>query len=235
MEKIKHSALYKFKPVKIYYNDLENILQIYETVNNNIGSDYLEISTNDYYFSDLSEIKKSYESKKINYLHIKCQRISLYLEETECKLYIDDIDDIQLIGAAEKIKKLLKKHESKFYSLLINKPISNILPALSGVIITILITFIIKSEMKLFFSVILSVYIFGVVIYQIFYYKTYFREYSTIYLINKEEKDSFFKRKKDDIILIIISTLFGGVFGSIITLIITKLIKWNHYYLFLGE
>jgi len=139
--------LYKFKPVKIYYNDLENILQIYETVNNNIGSDYLEISTNDYYFSDLSEIKKSYESKKINYLHIKCQRISLYLEETECKLYIDDIDDIQLIGAAEKIKKLLKKHESKFYSLLINKPISNILPALSGVIITILITFIIKSEM----------------------------------------------------------------------------------------
>ena len=81
------------------------------------------------------------------------------------------------------------------------------------------------TEMKLFFSVILSVYIFGVVIYQIFYYKTYFREYSTIYLINKEEKDSFFKRKKDDIILIIISTLFGGVFGSIITLIITKLIK----------
>jgi len=202
MQKLTKSLSEHLPPVKLFLDDLEQIVEILQEVSKKV-----KISTNDYAFEDLKElVNKKYES--INKLHISISDpyVSLDLESYGISLYIEKDEPISR-GLFEKIKQILIQRKRPFGWLLTNWYLAGIF---AGISIPLLI---IGIEKNISSFIILGIIPFGCIaaIWTVYGLRNQSKSNSIIIPKYKNEAPSFIKRNSDKIILIIFSALAGGI------------------------
>ncbi|MGA2466707.1 MAG: hypothetical protein ABSH06_20445 [Thermodesulfobacteriota bacterium] len=212
MKKRNQSFSAKLKPVVLYFDDLEKIIEILKEISND-----LEISTKDYQFENIEEVKKI-ERETINSLSFDTHRpgLSLTLEPDGIFLHVFN-ETPALRGIFEILKQFLHSRRRKFAWLY--NPICMVF---GGAIIGIATWFLLPGISKknpYLISVGCACIILGV-IYWWWTWQVDFKRYSTIFLKRRAELPSFWKDKRDQIIVAIIS----AVIGSLITVVATKLL-----------
>jgi hypothetical protein len=212
MKKRNQSYSEKLKPVVLYFDDLERIIEILNEI-----SDDVKISTKEYQFENIEEVKKI-EGETINSLSFDTHRpgLSLTLEPGGIFLHVFS-ETPALRGIFEILKQLLHNRRRKFAWLY-----NDLSMVFGGVLIGGSTWFLfpgISKKNPYLISAGCACIILGV-IYWWWSWQVYFRRYSTIFLKRRAELPSFWKDKRDQIILAIIS----AVIGSLITVVATKLL-----------
>lgn len=208
MKKIVHSRTEYFKPVVLYLDDLDKILEIIKEVCKKII-----IKTSEYEIENLNELKKL-NKESLDYLMIRAEEPWLILEIDFSKLYLYiDEDDAISRGIFEKVKQILKNRKRKFswlkeklfqvpllfifsFGLVVGISRKNIVLILIGVLFLVLLVMHLSWDIK---------------------------ACNIIHLKRKTESKSFWKRKKDEIIIAIISAIIGSVF-TILSLMLLKIL-----------
>lgn len=200
------------KPVKVYFDDLERIVEILRDVSSDIS-----VSTDEYELGDITDLL-SLNQLAIHELEIssKNPHVVLQLRASGARVYASDSTPI-CIGVVEKIRKQLKPRSRKLGWL-----ISSFLP--------FMLTFMFPVGAFCFglgwsISSVQSMNVRGVIggilisilsaVTVGWFGRLFTKTYSTIYLRPKKEMPSFFARKKDDIALAIISGLLGAILGAL--------------------
>jgi len=194
-----------YPQVKLYLDDVEEIVKILKEISNEI-----EIKTEEYAFSDVSELTKTYAEDFTNleigsrnpYINIAFRRYRLSVYASEQTLAI--------LGAIQKIKDLLRKRKRSWilrrYYLVI--------------LIDTTLTLILARGVTSWFSVaplpidLLN----GIVVVLNFslIWKSYKIPHSLIIPQRRLERISFWKRNRDQILVGIICAILGGLFVSLL-------------------
>lgn len=197
------------KPVTLYLDDLEKIVDILRQV-----SDSAEISTKETILSNLNELTKL-KRESLNELYIRLDEpyISLNLMPNTIWLFIGKDEPISR-GLFEQIKHVLGRRTCSC-AWLINSPW--IMGLLLGIGINLFSPGIAEGNWLDVasggFIICLSILLF------LYGYNRKFRKYSIIIPKYRSEAPSFFKRNADAILLNIISAILGGI----ITFAVAKL------------
>ena len=217
MKKINHSLRRSVTPVKIYFYDVTNIIDLL----NEVEPRTLEISTKDHILS-LEELKKL-EKDEINYLQITCHDPHICLEFNSSSI-INDVnifvgeESTLVIGLANRIIDILKKRR-KFITRFQNQTYAWGLMALY---IFVMIVSGVVLEKNNFLNVLFGAYAFVLfVLIQILYALPSIQK-NIIVLDVKNNRPSFYKRKKDEILLVIISAAIGAMMYAAVDILILK-------------
>jgi hypothetical protein len=210
MKKITRNFSVHLDPVILYIEDIKSILDVLHQLNAKI-----ELATIDAKYDNLEELLQN-EPKLIYFLQITCREpyISIDLKGYEVWLYIAE-DNLISRGAFEKIKTILNSRKRRFWKIINNSAVNGLL---IGTILSVT-TFQIKRiiENKIFLTQILlpASLLILMIIGNIYTHNISVSKYSTIQLINKENKN-FFNRNKDNLLLSIISGIIGVISGFIL-------------------
>jgi hypothetical protein len=208
MQKITQYLGEHLKPVKLYLDDTEQIIEIFR-------QDSLEvsISTKDYVlndFKELSDLKKDFITDV--FIRVKEPYISLSLEHHQIWLYAEKDNAISR-GLFEKVKQLLSKRKRPLAQFLQSSLLTGLF---AGTSIPLLTMGLAKTNSMLIF---VSAIIFILALASGWYsYHDHFERYSIIIPKYKIEAPSFWKRNSDALVLAIFSAIAGGI----ITLILAK-------------
>lgn len=205
MEKNVYSKSLKILPVKIYLEDLDEIISIL----NEDGSRKIEIKTREYKLTP-DEFKQKYKDENLNYLEINSNNPYINVDfgySNGVRIYSGD-DSASSVGIIEKIKNIVKP-KRKIFNLFLGRNNYNFS------IIFILCWFLIL----LFFNHLATkeFYLVGFIVYIVFsalFMLPLFNR-NNIIVSNKKDRPSFFIRKSDDLVIAIISAFLGGVIGAI--------------------
>lgn len=199
----------QLKPVRLYIDDLEQIVEVLQEVATDV-----EISTDEYTLTDigqLPELKREF----FTFLELATREpyISVNLKPNGIWLYIAK-DDMVSRGAFEKIKRILVKRKRPFAWLLHNSVMSGLF---TGLALNLLGWGFIQGSsvgrVLGIFALILGVW------WSWYGHKDHFTKYSLIIPKHRIDEPNFFKRNADDVVLAIIAALVG----SLLTLVIAKL------------
>ncbi len=209
MQKLTKSHGEHLRPVTLYLEDLEHIVDVLSEV-----SDKVSISTGDYALEDLKQLTElKRESINELSLSIKEPYVSLDLMPNSIWLYISK-DDAVSRGAFEKIKQVLLQSRRPFTGLLHESSFTGLLSAVG---FYPLIYGIVRGNW-LFITVGIALIAMGIIWFW-YGFQDKFKRFSVIIPRYKSQAPSFFKRNSDAILLSIISAIAGGL----ITLAIVKL------------
>ena len=205
MEKNVYSKSLKILPVKVYLEDLDEIISIL----NEDGSGKIEIKTREYKLTP-DEFKQKYKDENLNYLEIKSSNPYINVDfdySNGVRIYSGD-DSASSVGIIEKIKNIVKP-KRKIFNLFLgrNNYNLNIIFILCWLIILLFFNHLANKES----------YLVGVVVYIVFsalFMLPLFNR-NNIIVSNKKDRPSFFIRKSDDLVIAIISAFLGGVMGAI--------------------
>jgi len=207
MKRINFPQEEEIKPVILYFDDLERIVEILKELSNNIV-----IFTDKYELDSLHELQEIHKDT-LNWLTLGIAKpqVSVNFRPNGILLYIEE--DIPVSrGILEKVKQLLRNCKRKLSWLAMNSWIGATIiggsifffssRSFMGILLGCLMTFL---------GAILLWWGHGVID----------KKWSVIHLKRRIELPSFWKRNKDRIVVAIISITFG----SLITLVITNLLK----------
>lgn len=194
MKKREQSLSQEFKPMKLYYEDLE---EIYDVFKEHPGEVKFDADT--YELENLNEVL---DIKKDDFTDFKIYAhnpyVSLDFSKNSIRLYISDDTPFQR-GLFEKLKTVLKKKERYFISSLF----SYYAYALLIVVMSTLsywenryITYSIGASAAFFYAL---------------YTMYVFKWRSIIVPSHRSSRPNFLQRNKDQIILVIISAIIGGL------------------------
>lgn len=194
MEKITKSYSEKLKPVVLYLDDIQKIVDVFKEASENI-----EIVSSNYKFNDVDELKEL-KKEYINELkiHVNSPYISFDIRKSYVELYSSS-SGVTEMGVIQGVKAYIKSsnnHFSIFYSL-----IYPLIFFYTGLVLYIL------YDTGFYFNISISLMTIGAILYFINYYNRFYRK-SFIYLCDRIDRPNFFKRNKDDLILALISALF---------------------------
>jgi len=208
MKKLSKSLWLDLPPTKIYFEDLEEIIDILKEV-----SDKIEIKTKDYEVDTIEELKEFYQGE-INYLKLLVIKPYILIEifTDNSVIYIDK-DSLSTRGMLEKIKQIFRRDRYKLLWFA-DESIGKTLSSLS--LIVLLYFFLFNRHYS--FIIVIGVF----TVFEIIQYIYALKIKNRIFLTKKTDKKSFWKRKKDDIILSLISAILGAAVGAIITFIFIK-------------
>jgi len=213
VKRIRQSHGEELKPVALYLDDLERIIEIFKE-----ASDDVRILTSEYELDSIDEFRNLHE-ETLNYLKISISEpfVSLELKPNGIWLFISE-DELISRGVFEKIKQLLHSRRRKLSWLTAN-------PYLAGAAV--------GSSAFPFFKAIDSQNVYWAVlgcsllmigaIWTWWSFAGTLKKYSIVRLRRRAESPSFWKRKKDDIVLVIISAVVGALITLAITWAITEL------------
>jgi len=207
MKKVPQSHGEQLKPVKIYFDDLKEIIDILKTTCKQI-----KIQTEEYLLDDLNELsalkKEILHSLTITGLN---PYICLDMTPYRISLYINE-DSPESRGLFEKIKEILVRRRRRLASLLHN-------PILQGISLPITIWGLYNAlKMKSPFLIFLTGVSFLLCIFWWIYgNKDRTQRYTIIIPKYRIESPGFLKRNKDSIIVGIISALTGALITYILT------------------
>lgn len=194
MEKIPHSYSEKLKPVVLYLDDIQIIVDVFKEASENI-----EIVSSNYKFNDVDELKEL-KREYINELtiHVNSPHISFDIRNSDGMLYSSSggVTERGVIQTIKTYIKLSNKHFSFFYSL-----IYPLIIFYTGVILFII------YDTGYYFNISIILMVLGSILYLTNYYNNFYRK-SYVYLCDRIDKPNFFKRKKDEVILASLSALF---------------------------
>ncbi len=205
MEKNVYSKSLKILPVKVYLEDLDEIISIL----NEDGPRKIEIKTREYKLTP-DEFKQKYKDANLNYLEINSHSpyINVSFDYSNgVRIYSGD-DSASSVGIIEKIKNVVKP-KRKIFNLFLGKSNLNLS------IFFILCWFF----FLLFFKPLATkdVYLGGLIVYIVFsalFMAPLFNR-NNIIVSNKKDRPNFFIRKSDDLVIAIISAFLGGAIGAI--------------------
>ncbi len=210
MKKKRKELRETFSFLLLYYDDLEEIINILKEL-----TDDIRIETDNYILDSIEDILSIKESsiKEIK-IHVDGTNIFLSVSNNDASLTAND--SVKERGAFEQIKTILNKNTRlKFFS---HKKIlgifTKIIAGISGGIFGILISLGKTGESLL--MVIVAIF---------FIWLEYFlstKSFLTIIPQYKSDVPSFFKRKKDDILLIAISSLVTAIITFLMTMYFNK-------------
>lgn len=201
MKKKERSIIQVLKPVKLYYNDLVELVNILKEVNPDI-----RIETDSYTLDNIEELLgMDDELITVLKMSINDPYFSIDFEPDYASIYASD-DTFILRGLFEKVKKILMDKRRKLFFLYQNSFFPGLMTGLSMLPLAAGIEenniyLIISGFILLITSI-------------IFWKKTHtirFSKYSMIYLSKSIEFPSFWKRRKDDIFLAVISAVIGAL------------------------
>lgn len=203
MKKREQSLSQDFKPMKLYYEDLEELYDIFKE-----HSGEVKVDADTYELDSIEEILKI---KKDNFTDLKIYAhnpyISLDFSKNAIRLYISDDTPFQR-GLFEKLKRLLKQKERYFISSLFSY--------------YAYVLFLVVMSTLSFWENSYITYTVGILAVSLYIIQGIytFKWHSIIIPIHKSSKPSFFQRNKDQMITSIISAVIGGA----IVLYLTKLL-----------
>jgi len=188
------------KPVKLFYDDIEEIYEILKAANNEV-----KIEADNYEIESLDEIltikKPFFTNLQIS---IRNPYVSINFKNNEIWLYASEDTAIQR-GLYEKLKLLINKKKRLFAPLLQNS-------IFSGLYLGTSFWWFLTKE----FTMGLIIIITGL-LWMYLGYKSQFQHFSIIVPEYSNNKPNFFIRNKDNIILAVISALLGGIITKILT------------------
>jgi hypothetical protein len=211
MKKVNKSISKEYLPIKIYIDDIEQIVAIFDE--NKLK---YTIETEQYKYDSLSELIDSAQEKKIKSLEIKTYQpyITVEFQKMWAKLYVSS-DETFTTGIFHKIDTIINKSKRlmpfiySYYFVWI----MNIVIAIEGIL---------NKSGKLFpeyiDTTISTVWLFWLA--RILYIRMV--THSSIQLIKKEHVTNFFQRKRDDLILSLLSAIVGAILGVAATILTTK-------------
>lgn len=210
MKKINTNFSVELKRIKLYLDDLEKLNELLREY-----FDMYSIKIDDYILDSFDEINKlQLKNNVTNKLEITTKNPSIYITLNENHATInegyDNTDHERAIGIIIKIKELLKPSTS-----IINKYNVVLLIWIPIAVITqiILSKFLLNYALSSALAIIFNFIILLLIILIDFNYKII--KHSKIYLFNRKDKDTFFKRNGDKIIIAVIS-FFMGIASTVI-------------------
>lgn len=212
MKKIAQSLGEHFRPVKLYLDDIEKIIETLSQVSSKVS-----ISTEDYALDDAQQLA-SLKQEQITYLHISLHEpyISLELKPSNIWLFAAEDEPISR-GLFEKIKQILLKRERKFARIVHN---GSLMGLLIGASLVLLVWGIAVSNILIIFVSI--AWLILSVAFTWYGYQDQFKKYSIIIPKYEINAPSFWKRNSDKILLMILSAIFGGLVSLVLLKVFGK-------------
>jgi len=222
MKKLNKEWERKYRPLKLYKDDLIDIINIakegYEKTNPDFHR-HLVIQVDEFEIEetvDLDDIEK--EVVNIFYVYLNFSPVlRLRLEKYSASLLVTDDKDTWLMGVASKIDSILQKKQRRFSMLFSHARIGLII---FGMLLLLFCLYCLAA-----WNIIPSypVLIIGVIhIYVMWKVGDIKPNYSTIIMSNSNEVPSFYKRHKDKILL----TIVVSIISSSISVLGTLLVQW---------
>lgn len=212
MEKIKKSYSKEYPILRMFIDDLEQIVSIFKE-----NYKDFEIKADVYKLEDISELSKINKQEIKNFsINTYTPYISLDISESSVSLYIEDKDNLKLRGIFSKIDAILNRRIS-FLRILT----SYWMQIPFHVIIWLNLYLFPKEYYKTIRILLVILTLALLIIWFLWRQSISLKKHSLIYLFNSQSKIGFFKRNKDKILL----SIFSAVVGSILTVGLTWLIK----------
>lgn len=204
MKKKTPSKTEEFKPVLLYFDDLEKIIESLNTLPGNVS-----LETDEYVYESLDDLSKhsDYEIYNLEISVGEYNQLRLLLTPYAASLYISH-DNAEYRGVFEKIKEILMKRE-RIYRRFISTPWAVALSFLA-ILLIILAAF---TSLNILASVYFTSVLLGAVVMTWVILER--GKHSIIVLRRQANQISFWKRNKDQIWLLIIGTSIG-VIGTIL-------------------
>lgn len=227
MKKLKQSWQREYKPLRLFKNDLEDIVNIakeYEQIDAEDWKKNITINAKNYELDNISELKEIREEFISDfYLNVGVSSLVLRLSEHSISLRVDDDRNMLLMGIAHKIDDILESRQRRFNFLFTysGRLFIFYLPSLilfgffAGVLLAA------KSYFLSAFSAIASIYV-AVKAPDISV------RYATIILSYFSERPNFFKRNKDKIIVNAITAIVTVGLTILGTLLIQSINKESY-------
>jgi uncharacterized membrane protein SpoIIM required for sporulation len=222
MEKIPQSWEKNYKPLKLFKDDIEEIVKI---ITAGPAETDIHIEVDEFRLdnpSELNEIKK--DIIKELYIGVETFMLQLRLGRKNAHLWVGDKDNTMLMGIAIRIDEILRKRQ-RFLGYLS----FGIRPQLTyfflgfPIGVFLFLSFARTSHTPLFVLLLIAFLIIGLG--GIAYFLYFQHHFSTIRMFYSYEKPNFFKRNKDTIlvnVIVSIVSLVVGVFGTLLAQWITK-------------
>lgn len=210
MKKLKHGYIEDFKPVVLYLDDLEKIVEILKEL-----SDRIRIFTDEYELDSLDELQKIGQ-ETLNTLIIEVggskvsfPDISLNFKPDGISFRVDE-DTASTTGVLEKTKEFLNGHKRKLYFLAMLFYWFCFIP------IGLSIGFLLGSP----FTFIRALIVFAIVLFSLiclrWSYEAVNKKWSVIHLKRRVDSPSFWKRNKDKITIAIITIIFTTILNWLV-------------------
>jgi hypothetical protein len=213
MEKIPQPWRREYRPLKLFKEDIEEIVKII-TVDPAEADIHIEI---DEFRLDnpkeLNEIKKDIINEL--YIGVEVSTLQLILGRKSAHLWVGDKDNTGLMGIAIRIDEILRKRQ-RFLGYLAVGIRSYLVSFFLGCTTGVFFAFTQRSHTPLFVLLPITFLITWVASTAYIGYIRY--HFSTIHTSYSYGKSNFFKRNKDAIFLMILS--------SVATLVVTLLVQW---------
>lgn len=223
MKKLRKKWERKYRPLKLYKDDLVDIINIakeeYEKANSDAHR-HIDIRVDEFEIEgteDLDKIEK--EVVNLFYIYLNFSPVlRLSLENCSASLLVTDDKDTWLMGVASKIDSILQNRQRSFSFFFSN--------ARPGLIIFVGLFFLFCAcILSLFTSAYLLIPIGILFISLIWWVEGIKPNYSTIIMSNSNEVRSLFRRNKDKILLSLLVSIITGfvsVLGTLLVQWITK-------------
>lgn len=223
MREIKKTWKKKYKPLKLFKDDLEAIVNIakeYEQSDVEKWQKKIEITAENYQLDNISELEKI-KKEVISYfgLNVGFSSLRLQLSKYSLSLEVGDDNDILLIGIATKIDSILQKRQRRFNFVFTyggRLILCYLIVLLCGVLASVF--FILKIYYLLLICIIAAIYIVAKA-------EDVPSQCLTIIMSHSAETPNFFKRNKDKILvntIVAIIVSFLSVLGTLLFQWITK-------------
>lgn len=224
MKKLQQAWRREYKPLKLFKDDLEAIVNIakeYEAIDAKEWEKKVSITAEDYQLDNISELKEiNKEIISDFYMSVGTSSLTLRLNKNSASLYVHDDKNTVLMGIANKIDDILQNRQRRFnffftyggHMMLFALPIM-----LLGVSLTCLFL-----VLKLYYLIPIVAIAGG---YTGAKTESIPAQYSTIIMSHLSETPNFFKRNKDKIlvgIVVGIIVCFFSVLGTLLVQWITK-------------
>ncbi|MBU4266986.1 MAG: hypothetical protein L6243_07610 [Candidatus Altiarchaeales archaeon] len=208
MKKLRKEIMVCLSPVKLYPNDIKEIVEILK----NEGCRDIELQTEDYELklNELEDIDKTF----INFLRIVGRQPYIMVEVGRNTHIFSTEDTTVTCGIVKKIEDVLIKNKRSFLNLVYNRW-SSIVLVLSGNLLMLTsmlggIT-IYNENVSVSIGVILT--LIGISI----MFLSFFWRPNIIILKSRREDIGFLEKNRDAIILSVLSAVFGGIVMYILT------------------
>jgi hypothetical protein len=204
MKKVRKPIRKELPPVKLYLDDLESICAILKQKAKSI-----DITTEDYEVKDIKQLK-NLETKKLHYLSIECSDpyITIEFDEMWARIYFAE-DSTYNRGLLSQIEDVLNKRKVFLGRFLAG----SWAPALCGMLTSgsFFATIIMFARQLMSYAWLCLALTLLFTLFTIFVFRLGLKSYSTIILLERKEKVSFWKRNSDQILVAIIAAIIGSL------------------------
>ncbi len=213
MKKIKREYQERYPIIRLYKNDVDDLIAVFEK-----SCQKIELKADEYELTDASQLN-NIGKQMITELTIDGRleersffdNIRLTLSKQNASLRIDDGANITYSGMATQIRSILHRR-AKIRVFLVSFKTFTIFLALNLIISAIIFV----NRINILFNVLSLVALIILLIYFAWFLYIKTARVSVIFLVNEDKRPNFFTRNRDQIFLNMISAIFGAALALLV-------------------